>query len=73
MANYYSVIAEALSRSRYKTDKARCAMYDCARKALQEGLRTLDPPTSQIVLANELLALNTAICRVEADFSSPGS
>ena len=67
MANYYSVLADAVSRSRNKTEKARRAIYDCARKALQEKLRTLDPPISLVVLANEQVALNTAICRAEAD------
>lgn len=68
MANYYSVLADAVSRSRNKTEKARRAIYDCARTALQGSLRALDPPISQIVLANEQVALNAAICRVEADF-----
>jgi hypothetical protein len=68
MTNYYSVLADAVSRPRNNSENARRAIYECAGQALQEKLRTLDPPISQIVLANEQVALNTAICRVEEDF-----
>jgi len=39
MADYYSVIATAVSRLPSQTDQARCAIYDRARTALQEALR----------------------------------
>ncbi len=68
MADYYSVVADAISRARSKNDDARRAIYECARTALQGRLRTLDPPISETVLANEQAALDTAIFRVEADF-----
>lgn len=70
MADYYSVVADAVYRLRSKTDERRHAIYERARHALRERLRTLDPPIPETVLANEQVALDTAICRVEADFSS---
>ena len=50
-----------------KTDEARRAIYERARTALQERLRTLDPPISEAELANEKAALEAAIRRVEQD------
>ena len=69
MADYYSVIADAICRLRSKGDDKRRWIYERARTALQERLRTLDPPISEVVLANEQVALDTAICRVEAHLS----
>ncbi len=42
MADYYSLIARAVSRLPNQTDEARHAIYERARAALQESLRT--PP-----------------------------
>jgi hypothetical protein len=70
MADYYSVIADAISRLRSKSDDARCRIYQRARRALQKRLRALDPPISESVLANEQLSLDTAICILEAEFSA---
>jgi hypothetical protein len=61
MPDYYSVIATAVSRLPTKTDEARCAIYDCARTALQEALRDYEPP----LLAKEQMALDEAIRTVE--------
>jgi len=63
MADYYSVIASAVSRSPSKTDEARRAIYQRARAALREALRDYEPP----LLANEQVALEAAVCRLEAD------
>ena len=57
MADYYSVIATAVSRLPNKTDEARRAIYDRARTALQEALRDYEPP----LLAKEQAALDDAI------------
>jgi hypothetical protein len=70
MADYYSVIARAVSRLPSKTDEARHAVYERVRTVFQETLRKSDPPLSGIELAKEKAALDTAISRVEADFSS---
>jgi hypothetical protein len=63
MADYYSVIASAVSRSRSKTDEARRAIYERARTALRKALRDYEPP----LLAHEQVALEAAVCRLEAD------
>jgi hypothetical protein len=63
MADYYSVIANAVPRSSSKTDEARRVIYERARTALQEALRDYEPP----LLANEQVALEAAVYRLEAD------
>jgi hypothetical protein len=50
MADYYSVIANTISRSSSQTEEARRAIYERARTALREALRDYEPP----LLANEL-------------------
>jgi hypothetical protein len=65
MADYYSVIASAVSRSSSKTDEARRAIYERARTALREALRDYEP----LLLANEQIALEAAVCRLEADLA----
>ena len=76
MADYYSIIATAVSRLPSKTDEARCAIYDRARTALQEALRDYEP----LLLAKEQEALDDAIrilevindIREEVAVSHPG-
>jgi hypothetical protein len=63
MADYYSVIACAVSRLPSETDEARHAVYERARIPLRETLGTLDPA----LLANEEAALDAAIATVETD------
>jgi hypothetical protein len=67
MPDYYSVISSAVSNLPSKTVEARWDVYDRACIALQEKLLALDPPISGDELANEQLALETAISRVEED------
>jgi hypothetical protein len=67
MADYYSVIARAVSRLPSKTDEARHAIYERARTVVQESLRTHDPPLSPAELATERFALEAAISRVESE------
>ena len=67
MADYYPVIARAVSRLPSKTDEARHSIYERARTALQENLRTHDPPVSPTELATEQFALKAAISRVETE------
>jgi hypothetical protein len=67
MADYYSVIARAVSRLPGKTDEARRVIYDRARTAVQESLRTHDPRLSPAELATEQFALEAAISRVETE------
>jgi hypothetical protein len=67
MGDYYSVITRAVSNLPSQTVEDRWAVYDDACTALQEKLLTLDPPISKDKLANEQLALEAAIRRVEED------
>jgi hypothetical protein len=67
MADYYSVIARAVSALPSKTDEARHAIYERARIAVQKSLRTYDEPLSPDELATEQVVLEAAISRVEAD------
>ena len=66
MADYYSVVAK-ISRSSSQTDEARRAIYERARTALREALRDYKPPLP----ANEQVALEAAVCRLEADLVFP--
>ena len=65
MADYYSVIALAVSRLPSKTGEARHGIYERARAALLETLRNYDPPLSATERANEQAVLDAAICTVE--------
>lgn len=67
MADYYSVITRAVSNLPSQTVEARWAVYDDACTALQQTLLTLDPPISEHELANQQLALEAAIRKVEED------
>ena len=67
MADYYPIIARAVSRLPSKTDEARHAIYERARTALQENLRTYDAPLSPAELETEHYALEAAISRVETE------
>jgi hypothetical protein len=64
MADYYSLIAHAVSHLPSKADEARHAIYEEARKALHERLGN-DPQISDAELVNEHYALEAAIYRVE--------
>jgi len=68
MADYYSVISQAVSGLPGNTYEARRALYDRARAALQETLRKHDPPLSEIALANEQSAFEAAIRKVETEW-----
>jgi hypothetical protein len=69
-SEYYLVIARAISGLPGKTEAARGAVYELARTALQEKLRTLEPPISETDLSIEQLALEAAIQRVETESRS---
>jgi hypothetical protein len=64
-ANYYSVVARAVSRLPSQTDEARHAVYERARTALRDALLNYDPPLSETELANEQAALDQAIHKLE--------
>jgi hypothetical protein len=67
MADYYSLISNAVAHLPSRTDEAaRHAIYERARTFLQ-GLRTEYPSISEADLATEQLALERVIRRVEED------
>ena len=64
MADYYSVIAHAVSCLPSKADEARHGIYEEARKALHERLSN-DSQISHDELVNEHYRLEVAIYEVE--------
>lgn len=71
MADYYPLIARAVERLSENNPEMRSSVYERARSALIDQLRTLDPPLSEADIARERIALDEAIARVEADFTDP--
>jgi hypothetical protein len=68
MADYYSVVSQAVSGLAGNTYEARRVLYDRARAALRDTLRRHDPPLSEIALANEQSAFEVAIRKVETEW-----
>jgi hypothetical protein len=66
MADYYQLIATAVSGLDKSTDEARSALYDRARNTLVAQLRGVEPPRSAQEITRELLALEQALLKVEA-------
>ena len=71
MADYYPLIARAVQGLSDPSPQARRSVYDRARGALLDQLRSLDPPLSDDEIERERLSLDDAIARVEADFAPP--
>jgi len=71
MADYYPLIARAVQGLSDPSPQARQSVYDRARGALLEQLRSLDPPLSTDEIERESLSLDDAIMRVEADYAPP--
>ncbi|MGA7451929.1 MAG: hypothetical protein WBW73_11865, partial [Rhodoplanes sp.] len=67
MANYYPLIAKAISGLEKNTGEARRTLYERARSALVAQLRSVNPPLSESDITRERLALEEAIRKVEAD------
>src|SRR6516164_10745075 len=68
MADYYSVISRAISGLPGNTCEARRVLYDRARAVLQDTLRKHNPPLSEMALANEQSAFETAIRKAETEW-----
>jgi hypothetical protein len=68
MADYYSVVSRAVSGLPDNTYEARRVLYERARAALQDTLRKHNPPLSEIALANEQSAFETAIRKAETEW-----
>src|SRR3982751_3744038 len=67
MADYYPLIARAVDGMDESTPQTRGAVYERARTALMQQLRSLEPPLSEEDIERERLSLDDAIARVEAD------
>jgi hypothetical protein len=67
MADYYPLIAKAVSGLDKSTSEARRALYDRARTALLAQLRGVEPALSEPDITRERLALEEAIRKVEAE------
>jgi hypothetical protein len=66
MADYYPLIARAVEGLSDQSPEMRRAVYERARTALVEQLRSLDPPLPDDDILRERHALDDAINRVEA-------
>jgi hypothetical protein len=69
MADYYPLISRAVSGLSDQSPEMRAAVFDRARSALLEQLRSLDPPLSEEDIESEREALDKAIATIEADYS----
>src|SRR5215472_8194960 len=67
MADYYPLIAKAVTGLDKGTGEARRALYERARTALVTQLRGVVPALSEQDITRERLALEEAIRKVEAE------
>src|ERR1700722_7597822 len=67
MADYYPLIAKAVTGLDKSTGEARRALYDRARQALLAQLRGGTPALSEADITRERLALEEAVRKVEAE------
>ncbi|MFG1401166.1 hypothetical protein [Xanthobacter sediminis] len=67
MADYYPLLARAVSSLPQNTAEARKAVFDRARTALLRQLRGVDPPLPEGEITRERLGLEEAIRRLEAE------
>src|SRR5690348_11510495 len=68
MADYYPLIARAISGlDPSAPGESRRALYERARAALIQQLRSVDPPLSESEITRERLALEEAVRKVESE------
>src|SRR5215469_7633727 len=67
MADYYPLIAKAVTGLDKSTGEARRGLYERARTALLTQLRGVTPALSEQDITRERLALEEAIRKVEAE------
>jgi hypothetical protein len=72
MADYYPLIAKAVSGLDKSTGETRRALYDRARTALLAQLRGVEPALSEPDITRERLALEEAIRKVEGEIAFRG-
>jgi hypothetical protein len=73
MADYYSILARAVSRLATNKAQTRQELYEHARAILIAQLRRRDPQISALGIMGEQVAFETAILRVEAESRSESS
>jgi hypothetical protein len=69
MADYHPLILRAVAGLEHNTGENRRALYERARTALINQLRSVDPPLDESDITQERLALEEAIRKVEAETS----
>lgn len=69
MADYYPLISRAVSGLSDQSPEMRGAVFERARSALLQQLRSLDPPLSEDEIDQERDALDAAIATIEAEYS----
>jgi hypothetical protein len=67
MADYYSLLARAVAALPQAAPEARQAVYERARKALFNQLRSVQPPVAEADIEAEGRALDEAIARLELE------
>ncbi|MGA8411883.1 MAG: hypothetical protein WB756_09005, partial [Xanthobacteraceae bacterium] len=67
MADYYPLISRAVAGLERNTGENRRSLYERARNALLDQLRSITPALSETEITRERLALEEAIRKVEAD------
>jgi len=72
MADYYSLLARKVASLEPSTPQTRKAVYDLARRALLNQLRSIKPPVAEEIIAAEEHALDEAVARVEAECAVKG-
>ena len=72
MADYYPILARAVSRLATNNAQARQELYEHARKVLAAQLRIHDPQFSAPETISERIAFEAASLRLEAEMRSLG-
>jgi hypothetical protein len=70
MAEYYPLLAKAIAGLPEPSREARQALYERARGALLNQLRTLQPPVAEADILRETEALANAAARLESEFTA---
>ena len=70
MADYYPLLAKAVSGLPNSTPEARQAVYERARRALYGQLRNLDPPVPEDAIEREAQSLERAVAQIETELTA---